>query len=403
MREKLYLFIVLFSANLFCQNIIYEDISKEISKLNRSGRYVESQKRLSLLIEKNPTDTEKSHLILLLAQTYRSINDYNTALKYLKEASANSEHSSEKVKSEIQAEFAFVYFDNHQYEESEKIMHKIALENYKSLSTIDKAYLIMQQGYVSFLKKNYVDSEKKYKQSIALMRKSNSCDLPVVHGKQIELLGKIGKLYEAEKIYEESMKIAESCKILKYQMYVTDEYKKVLIRLKNPKAILYIQKYDSLNAQFDRDHKLSLMYIENIEQEQKSKKTLQNNDFIKSIIYGLSVILFLIIIYIITKKNKKTNLEKRKIEEELVKMKEQLSQYLQVEHFSSSEQKNFYHEKLTERQIELIRYLEKGYSNKEIADKMFITEATVKYHIKNIYEILELKNRKEFFAKKIKI
>lgn len=403
MREKLYLFIVLFSANLFCQNIIYEDISKEISKLNRSGRYVESQKRLSLLIEKNPTDTEKSHLILLLAQTYRSINDYNTALKYLKEASANSEHSSEKVKSEIQAEFAFVYFDNHQYEESEKIMHKIALENYKSLSTIDKAYLIMQQGYVSFLKKNYVDSEKKYKQSIALMRKSNSCDLPVVHGKQIELLGKIGKLYEAEKIYEESMKIAESCKIIKYQMYVTDEYKKVLIRLKNPKAILYTQKYDSLNARFDRDHKLSLMYIENIEHEQKSKKTLQNNDFIKSIIYGLSVILFLIIIYIITKKNKKTNLEKQKIEEELVKMKEQLSQYLQVEHFNSNEQKNFYHEKLTERQIELISYLEKGYSNKEIADKMFITEATVKYHIKNIYEILELKNRKEFFAKKIKI
>ncbi len=145
------------------------------------------------------------------------------------------------------------------------------------------------------------------------------------------------------------------------------------------------------------------MYIENIEHEQKSKKTLQNNDFIKSIIYGLSVILFLIIIYIITKKNKKTNLEKQKIEEELVKMKEQLSQYLQVEHFNSNEQKNFYHEKLTERQIELISYLEKGYSNKEIADKMFITEATVKYHIKNIYEILELKNRKEFFAKKIKI
>ena len=115
------------------------------------------------------------------------------------------------------------------------------------------------------------------------------------------------------------------------------------------------------------------------------------------------MILFLIIIYIITKKNKKTNLEKQKIEEELVKMKEQLSQYLQVEHFNSNEQKNFYHEKLTERQIELISYLEKGYSNKEIADKMFITEATVKYHIKNIYEILELKNRKEFFAKKIKI
>ena len=59
--------------------------------------------------------------------------------------------------------------------------------------------------------------------------------------------------------------------------------------------------------------------------------------------------------------------------------------------------------KLTQRESEIIKYSFEGLSNKEIADKMFITEATVKYHIKNIYEILELKNRKEFFAKKIKI
>ena len=40
-----------------------------------------------------------------------------------------------------------------------------------------------------------------------------------------------------------------------------------------------------------------------------------------------------------------------------------------------------------------------GLSNKKIADKLFISESTVKYHIKNIYSILDLKDRKDLFKK----
>ena len=39
-----------------------------------------------------------------------------------------------------------------------------------------------------------------------------------------------------------------------------------------------------------------------------------------------------------------------------------------------------------------------GASNKAIADKLFISENTVKYHIKNIYQLLEIKDRKEFLV-----
>lgn len=56
-------------------------------------------------------------------------------------------------------------------------------------------------------------------------------------------------------------------------------------------------------------------------------------------------------------------------------------------------------ELLTDRQKELLALLAKGLSNKEIAEKLFISENTVKYHIKNIYLALGLKDRKELFLK----
>ncbi len=48
---------------------------------------------------------------------------------------------------------------------------------------------------------------------------------------------------------------------------------------------------------------------------------------------------------------------------------------------------------LTERESEILFYLGIGYSNTEIAGKLFISENTVKFHIKNIYLKLDVKNR----------
>ena len=52
---------------------------------------------------------------------------------------------------------------------------------------------------------------------------------------------------------------------------------------------------------------------------------------------------------------------------------------------------------LSERQKEVLHCLAKGMSNKEVADKLCISENTVKYHIKNIYQLLDIKGRKGLF------
>ncbi|MDC2867145.1 MULTISPECIES: response regulator [unclassified Bacillus (in: firmicutes)] len=50
-------------------------------------------------------------------------------------------------------------------------------------------------------------------------------------------------------------------------------------------------------------------------------------------------------------------------------------------------------EQLTEREVEVLRELGYGLNNKEIAEKLFITEGTVKNHVSNIISKLELRDR----------
>ncbi|MFT4415430.1 response regulator transcription factor [Fredinandcohnia humi] len=50
---------------------------------------------------------------------------------------------------------------------------------------------------------------------------------------------------------------------------------------------------------------------------------------------------------------------------------------------------------LTKREIELLRLLAKGIRNQEIAEKLFLSEGTIKNYISNIYSKLEVHSRKE--------
>ncbi|MEN1938337.1 response regulator transcription factor [Paenibacillus sp. 102] len=50
-------------------------------------------------------------------------------------------------------------------------------------------------------------------------------------------------------------------------------------------------------------------------------------------------------------------------------------------------------EQLTEREVDVLRELGFGLNNKEIAEKLFITEGTVKNHVSNLISKLELRDR----------
>ncbi|HVJ49728.1 response regulator transcription factor [Desulfitobacterium sp.] len=45
--------------------------------------------------------------------------------------------------------------------------------------------------------------------------------------------------------------------------------------------------------------------------------------------------------------------------------------------------------------MEVLQLIGKGYANKEIALSLYITESTVKKHVRNIFDKLHLRNRVE--------
>ncbi|MBI2322615.1 MAG: response regulator transcription factor, partial [Chloroflexi bacterium] len=58
-------------------------------------------------------------------------------------------------------------------------------------------------------------------------------------------------------------------------------------------------------------------------------------------------------------------------------------------------------EALTEREMEVLQLMAQGASNRDIADRLFITERTVKFHVAAIFQKLEAHSRTEALAKAV--
>jgi len=76
---------------------------------------------------------------------------------------------------------------------------------------------------------------------------------------------------------------------------------------------------------------------------------------------------------------------------------EKTAQSIPVKSDSKKDSKSSYG--LTKREKEIIIQAEKGISNKEIAQALFISELTVKKHLSNIFSKLDVKNRQSLIIK----
>ena len=70
-----------------------------------------------------------------------------------------------------------------------------------------------------------------------------------------------------------------------------------------------------------------------------------------------------------------------------------------VERFHKPRVENETKTQLTDREVELLDALSKGYRYKEIADKLFISTNTVRSHIRHIYEKLQVQSKVEAINK----
>lgn len=70
-----------------------------------------------------------------------------------------------------------------------------------------------------------------------------------------------------------------------------------------------------------------------------------------------------------------------------------------IEAFAIKEKSNEYFQDLSKREQEILEQLSRGFRYKEIADRLFVSIETVRTHIRNIYEKLQVNSRVEALKK----
>lgn len=130
-------------------------------------------------------------------------------------------------------------------------------------------------------------------------------------------------------------------------------------------------------------------------EEELNRKQIRN----QILFIGFLVIVFILIVVIFYYNAIKNKLNQKQLRLELQnyllridEMQLEIEKKEDCSKFSEAKIKDF---DLSEREIEVLMFISRGYKNSEIAEKLFVSENTVKTHIKNIYIKLDVKNRVE--------
>src|SRR5690606_9622153 len=111
-------------------------------------------------------------------------------------------------------------------------------------------------------------------------------------------------------------------------------------------------------------------------------------------IFMLVIVVILLVFFLVLLKFFKVNREKRiLVERDNARMREELENLSQEKNEKGESKLDLEKYNLSERQIEIIELVKQGKTNKEIGAELFISENTVKYHLKIIYNLMGIENR----------
>jgi DNA-binding CsgD family transcriptional regulator len=387
---------------MHAQVLTNDQLEQHIYQLNNALRYTESQKILLPLVnDKSIPDSNRYKAAILLSYTYKRVYDYQAALNLLDLAYRLIKHTpkSEENIAFIQSEQAFIHFDERNYSKANSIMEKLNRSGFKYISLENKAKLLMQQGYLLYLKKEYSAAELMYDKAIQWMTASTPCHLPMIFVKKMQLYNAIHRDDLLDKTIQLSVRSADSCHIIKYHLYANEELLGIyLSRNDVAHAKATKEKLDSLNTIYKREEKIASLHA----QKETILLTTKENEIRLEKFYSkhLTIILIgcLLLIILLAGCLFMYNKYKQRAEDNYEKAKIELATFVSKRSKIDSLRQTERPEVLSQRQYNVLECMMAGMSNKQIADKLFISENTVKYHVKNIYQLLDIKDRKELLV-----
>ena len=381
----------------FGQSEKLKKLENQIKTLNDNLQYEKSIAVLNEIItNEQSTHYEKYYAYLLESFTHKRLFNYTKTLHKLDLALAEGLQSDQKeeVKNTIDAEKCFVYFDTQDYPKAEALITQLRKLNFKHLSIPTQSWIIMQDGYIKMLNKDYAKSEQLLNEAAALVKANSPENLPNIYGKKIELYNKMKLFEKRDTAFEEGLLLAKKYNKVKYEMYLYQVMRNIFQENEDYKNAFFTQKkYDSIVKYYnatDANGKLELAE-KKLEDENRQLKE-QNEKYIDYILYGVIVSLLLLLYFAF--RLYQSNMAKRiLVEKENTRIHNEIERLTQALDEKGKAAWNLSNYNLTDRQKEIIDFIRSGLTNKEIATKLFISENTVKYHLKIIYEILDIDHR----------
>jgi len=186
---------------------------------------------------------------------------------------------------------------------------------------------------------------------------------------------------------------------------------KVYISLGNyPEATQMMQYANTLkDSLMNIDNKEIIVNMESKYQLREKNKTIEVLQLeeeinrkqinIQFMFISLLIVVFVLIFVIFYSNSQKNKLNQKQLRLELqnylLRIDEMKLQIEEKSDYSKSSEEKIKEFDLSLREAEVLKLISRGYKNSEIADKLFVSQNTIKTHIKNIYVKLDVKNRVE--------
>lgn len=401
--NEMYIYICAFIFSFFSFSDAYANkfdplvLSQEIALLNDKNEYEQAILMLEDILN-NPQSTsyERYNAYLQKALTYKRLYNYSSALKNLDLAIAEpvAAPMREEVDFRVQIERLFIYFDLQKEKEFKRAFSEIDQSKLSLLPADTQSFFGCVLAIMAMRNKDYLEADKELDRAIALQKADNPKNLPSIYRIKVSLYGEMKDHKRVLEAYELGMSYAKKYDIAIYKIIMEESITRYYESIKDYENALYAQKRVSI-ARTDYDANNQSGKISAIENDLlKARKDLEikNERNFKYYLISLTVILTLLlfVFWLLYKSNKQRRLL---VEKDIERMREVLQKFASEKAASQEPELDLGKFQFTSRQNEIIELVSQGKTNKEIGAALFISENTVKYHLKSIYETLGIDRR----------
>lgn len=397
MNKTLFLFFVLVFHASFGKNIDPDKLNAEIAFFNDNYQYQKSIIKLEDIINnKKSSAYDRYNAYLQKALTYKRLFNYPEVLENLNIALEKSKNQNfyEEAEVRILTEQMFVEFDSRKYEEARKLINVLELKNTNLLQGETQAFYLGAIAALEIFDKKYDQAQATLNEAANILKSESPKHLPLIYSKIIGIAERLRDEKLAIYAFEEGIFYANKYKldIYRISLYFTMSHFYFTIEdYKN--AYIYQGKGSDVSSRYNAAFQNGQLAV--LEKNIIQKRNNIEIDYHRKLKYFLAFFsLILLALLIVVIKLYKANRQKSLlIEKENIRMRISLEELTKEVDDTGEEKLHTGDFDLTERQLEIIKLVREGKTNKEIGVSLFISENTVKYHLKIIYNALGIENR----------